>query len=86
MTTLNARSPLGAASGMLIAQALVLDPVVAYAHAIVLPGPSFTRGDWALLAISALSSGFYLIAMVSTARMADWPVRVGSHRHEHLRN
>jgi hypothetical protein len=73
-------SPLGAASGMLIAQALVLDPVVAYAHAIVLPGLSFTRGDWALLAISALSSGFYVTAMMSTARMAGSWVRAGYQR------
>jgi len=79
-------SPLGAASGMLIAQALVLDPVVAYAHAIVLPSSSFTPGDWALFTISALSSGFYVTAMVSIARMAGSPVHVGSHRYEHPSN
>ena len=38
-------SPLGAAGGMLIVQALALDPVAAHAHALVLPGSTFTRLD-----------------------------------------
>lgn len=79
-------SPLGAASGMLIAWALVLDPIVGYAHAIVLPGLSFARSDWALLAISAVSSGFYVTAMVSTARMAGSRVHAGGHGYEHFGN
>ena len=56
-------SPLGAASGMLIVLALVLDPIVASAHAIVLPGLSFTRLDWIFWATSALSSAFYVTAL-----------------------
>jgi hypothetical protein len=60
-------SPLGAASGMLIVQALLLDPAAAYAHAIVLPGTALTRLDWLLLAASALSSAFYVSALASTA-------------------
>jgi hypothetical protein len=59
-------SPLGAASGILIALALVLDPIVASAHAIVLPGLSFTRLDWIFWGTSALSSAFYVTALALT--------------------
>ena len=70
-------SPLSAASGMLIAQALVLDPIVAYAHAIVLPSAALTRVDWVLLAVSALSSAFYVSALTlaagtSNRRILEW--------------
>ena len=59
-------SPLGAASGMLIVSALVLDPIVAYAHAIALPGLAFTRLDWIFWGASALSSAFYVTALTLT--------------------
>ena len=59
-------SPLGAASGMLIVLALVLDPIVASAHAIVLPGLSFTRLDWIFWGTSALASAFYVTALALT--------------------
>jgi hypothetical protein len=69
-------SPLGVASGLLIVQALVLDPIVAYEHAIVLPSAAFSRLDWVLIATSVLSSAFYVSALALTAsapgRTAWW--------------
>jgi hypothetical protein len=64
-------SPLSAASGMLIAQALVLDPIVAYAHAIVLPSTALTPLDWVLLVTTALSSAFYVSALTLAAPMPN---------------
>jgi hypothetical protein len=65
-------SPLSVAGAVLIAQALVLDPTVAYAHDIVLPGFSFTRLDWILIGTSALSSAFYMAAFTLAARTPGW--------------
>jgi len=56
-------SPIGVASGMLIALALVLDPIVASAHAIVLPGLSFGPLDWIFWGTSVLTSAFYVTAL-----------------------
>jgi len=60
-------SPLGVASGMLIAQALLLDPIAAYAHAFVLPSTAGTRLDWALIGTAVLSGAFYVSALMLTA-------------------
>jgi hypothetical protein len=65
-------SPLAVASAVLIAQALVLDPIVAYAHDIVLPGLSFTRIDRMLIGTTALSSAFYMAAFTLAARIPGW--------------
>jgi hypothetical protein len=65
-------SPLRAASATLIAQAVALDPLVAYEHAIVLPGLSFSRFDWVLLGSTVLSSAFYVTAFALTARTPHW--------------
>jgi len=65
-------SPLSVAGGTLIVQALALDPIVAYAHAIVLPGLSFNRLDWVLLGTSILSSALYVTVLASTAYIPWW--------------
>jgi hypothetical protein len=62
-------SSVRAAGGMLILQALALDPIVAHAHAIVLPGPLAAQLDWALIGTSVFSSALYVTVLALSAHV-----------------